>query len=219
MSEPLRVVLADDHVPTRAAVREALEADGFVVVAEVGDADAAVTAALTTSPDVCVLDIHMPGSGIVAAAEVAAALPGTAVVMLTASRHDDDLFASLRAGAVGYLLKDTDPHRLGPALRVVLAGEAVLPRAVVARVVGQLTVPTRARRGLRRRAPGSGLTPREQEILGLMGEGLTTDEIARRLFVAPVTVRTHISALLRKLRVPDREAAVRLVRERGSDGS
>jgi two-component system NarL family response regulator len=210
VSEALRVVIADDHEPTREAVREALEAGGCVVVAEAATAPAAVTAAEEHTPDVCLLDIHMPGSGLLAAAEISHSLPGTAVVMLTASRDDEDLFAALRAGASGYLPKDMDPDQIAPSLRGVLAGEAALPPWLVLKVVEQFrSEPKRVLRLKPKRAT-SQLTPRESEILGLMSEGLSTEEIAGRLFVAQVTVRTHISTILKKLRVPDRAAAVRL---------
>ncbi|MFC5382591.1 response regulator [Aquipuribacter nitratireducens] len=213
MSGALRVVVADDHGPTREVVREALEAEGCEVVADVGSASAALAAAHEHAPDVCLLDINMPGSGLLATADITRDLPGTAVVMLTASRDDEDLFAALRAGASGYLVKDMDPSRIAAALRGVLAGEAALPRWLVRRVVDELrSAPARVAPLRARRSP-SQLTPREQEILDLMAEGLTTDQIARRLFVAQVTVRTHISTVLRKLRVPDRAAAVRLAQE------
>lgn len=208
----LRIVVADDHPPTRSGVREALEQQDCVVVAEAATADDAVAAAKEHRPDVCLLDIHMPGSGIAAAAEITLTLPGVAVVMLTASRDDEDLFAALRAGASGYLLKDMDPGRLCPALRGVLAGEAVLPRWLVLKVVEQLRATPRRRIALPNRTSAAQLTEREAEILDLMSNGLSTQEIADRLFLAPVTVRTHIAAILRKLRVRDRKAAVRLAR-------
>jgi two-component system, NarL family, nitrate/nitrite response regulator NarL len=209
---PLRVVVADDHPPTRAGVREALEKDSCVVVAETAAADEAIAAAREHRPDVCLLDIHMPGSGIAAAAEIIHTVPDVAVVMLTASRDDEDLFAALRAGASGYLLKDMDPGRLAPALRGVLAGEAVLPRWLVLKVVDQLRATPRRRIALPNRATAAQLTEREAEILDLMSNGSSTQEIADRLFLAPVTVRTHIAATLKKLRVPDRKSAIRLAR-------
>ncbi len=217
MSETLRVVLADDHAPTRAGVREALEGQSCQVVAEASSAEGALRAAVEHRPDVCVLDIHMPGSGILAAADITQQVPDTAVVMLTASADEEDLFAALRAGASGYLVKEMDPARLGPALRSVLAGESVLPRWLVQKVATELRGRPRRRIPLPHRPKGVELTDREAEILDLMAEGLTTEQMAERLFVAKVTVRTHISALLRKLRVPDRQAAVRLLRG-GSSG-
>jgi DNA-binding NarL/FixJ family response regulator len=205
------VLLADDHPPTRAAVRGALEEDGFEVCAEVGDASAAVAAAVAERPQVCLLDIRMPGNGIAAAAEISARLPETSIVMLTVSRDDGDLFDALRAGASGYLLKDVDPDRLPDALRGVLAGEAALPGSLVARLVDEFR-----ERGPRRRLPllreerGAELTSREWEVLEFLRRGLTTGEIAERLFISQVTVRTHVASILRKLRVPDRKAAIKL---------
>jgi DNA-binding NarL/FixJ family response regulator len=206
-----RVLIADDHPPTRAGVKAALERDGFVVCAQAADARAAIEAARSERPDVCLLDIHMPGDGIFAAETIARELPDAAVVMLTVSRTDADLFNALRAGASGYLLKDIDPMRLPLALRGVLEGEAALPRRLVALLIEEF----RERRR-RRRIPlvgrrGVELTDREWEVLELMKQGLSTEEIAARLFISPVTVRTHVSAILKKLHVPTREAALELL--------
>ena len=205
------VLVADDHPPTRAGVRLALESGGFSVCAEVGDAAAAVEAAVRLRPNICLLDIHMPGNGIAAADEISRRVPEAAVVMLTVSQGDDDLFDALEAGAIGYLLKDTSPLRLPDALRAVLRGEAALPPHLVTKVVAEFR-----QRRRRRRVPLPGrkpvdLTDREREVLAMMRDGLTTAEIAERLFVAPVTVRTHVAAILRKLRVPNRRAAVELL--------
>jgi two-component system, NarL family, nitrate/nitrite response regulator NarL len=212
MSDVLRVVIADDHPPTRDGVRGALEQQSCDVVAEAATAAEAVSAAEEHRPDVCLLDINMPGSGIAAAAEITHAMPDIAIVMLTASRDDEDLFAALRAGASGYLLKDMDPARLAPALRGVLAGEAVLPRWLVLKVVDQFRATPRRRIALPNRSRAAELTEREAEVLDLMAGGLSTEEIAGQLFLAQVTVRTHIAAILKKLRVPDRKAAIRLAR-------
>ena len=160
----------------------------------------------------CLLDINMPGGGIRAASEITKALPDTAVVMLTASRDDEDLFEALRAGASGYLLKDMDPDRLGAALRGVMAGEAALPRTLALRVMRQLQAPSRRILRPTKGSAAARLTSRETEVLELMAEGLSTEQIAEKLFVGKVTVRTHVSNVLKKLRVPDRESAVRLVR-------
>jgi two-component system, NarL family, nitrate/nitrite response regulator NarL len=211
-----RVVLADDHAPTRAIVREALDEQGFDVVAEGDSAPAAVSLALELRPDVCVLDIHMPGGGISAADEISRALPEIAVVMLTASEDDRDLFAALRAGASGYLVKGMDPARIGAALTSALAGDTILPRWLVRQVAAEFQPPPRRRLLLPHRSTVVQLTEREAEILDLMVEGLSTEEMAKKLFVAQVTVRSHIAAVLKKLRVKDRESAVRLSRQ-GSD--
>ena len=201
------VLVADDHAPTRAGVHASLDAEGFEVVGEAASARAAVTMALELKPDVCLLDIHMPGSGIAAAEEIARTLPDCAIVMLTYSRDDDDLFDSLRAGARGYLLKDMDPDRIGPALHGVLSGEAALPRSLVAKVLQEFQGRTRRKLFVRETRPTQ-LTSREWEIMELLRQGLSTEDVARRLFVAPGTVRVHISSVLKKLQVPDRKSAL-----------
>ncbi|HEX5469318.1 MAG TPA: response regulator transcription factor [Gaiellaceae bacterium] len=211
MSTGVRVLVADDHPAARAGVAYALEAAGFEVCAMAEDAEAAVSEAARCSPDVCLLDVHMPGNGISAAGRITARLPQTVVVMLTVSRNDADLFDSLRAGAAGYLLKDIDPRRLPAALEGVLKGEAALPRTLVAQVIEEFR-----ERGRRRRLPlfatrGVELTSREWEVLELMRDGLTTGEIAARLFVTQATVRSHVAAILKKLRVPDRKSALALL--------
>ena len=207
----VRIVIADDHVPTRRGVRASLEDAGFDVCGEAGTAEGAVRSAVEQDPEVVLLDVHMPGGGIQAAAAIAEQRPNTQIVMLTASRDDDDLFDALRAGASGYLLKDTDPDRLGFALRGVLAGEAALPRELVARVVEEFR-----ERGRRRRLPvlrklDVDLTDREWGVLELLREELPTKEIAARLQISDVTVRRHVGAILKKLQVKDRAAAVRLL--------
>lgn len=206
----LTVVIADDHAPIRAAIRAALEADGFEVVAEAANADAAVALATSHEPNVCLLDIHMPGSGIAAAARVTVAVPRTTVVMLTYSRADEDLFDSLRAGARGYLLKDMNPDRVGAALRGVLDGEAALPRALVARVLDEFRS-TSKRRLLFRQRRAAELTNREWETMELLREGLTTEEVAERLFISAGTVRVHVSSVVRKLQATDRAQALRIL--------
>jgi DNA-binding NarL/FixJ family response regulator len=210
------VLIADDHVPTRAAVRAALERGGFDVCAEAPDAATSVALVRQLRPDVALLDIHMPGDGIRAAAEIAAHVPETSVVMLTVSSADADLFAALKAGASGYLLKDTDPARLPLALRGVLDGEAALPRTLVRRLVEEFQI---RGEGSWNRVPVLGkrparLTNREWEVLEGLGEGLTTAEISERMFISAVTVRSHVSSILRKLRVPNRAGAVRVLRGR-----
>ena len=208
------VLIADDHEAMREDVRAALERDGrFRVCAAVADAVRAVEAALYHRPRVCLLDITMPGDGIAAAWEITARLPETKVVMLTVSTDEDHLFAALRAGASGYLLKDIDRRRLPIALLDVLEGEAAMPRHLVARLIQQFRDPSPRRRPMAVHGPASRLTAREWEVLDLLRDELTTDEIAGRLYVSPATVRSHVAAIMRKLRVPDRDAVVRLLSE------
>ena len=167
-------------------------------------------AAVDGRPQVCLLDVRMPGGGVAAAWEISARLPETKIVMLTVSRDDTDLFAALRAGASGYLLKDIDPARLSDALESVLAGESALPGSLVARLVSEFRDRSPRRRTIVSEADGAQLTSREWQVLELMRQGLTTAQIARRLVVSPATVRSHVASMLKKLRVPDRESALRL---------
>ena len=124
---PRRVLIADDHVPTRARVRKVLERAGLVVCAEAATASGAVEAALRERPDVCLLDVHMPGNGITAAGRIAARLADTVIVMLTVSRERQDACDSMRAGAAAYLLKDMDPARMPEALEAAMRGEGQVP--------------------------------------------------------------------------------------------
>ena len=208
---PARVLIADDHAPTRSGVRQSLEGGGFEVCAEAADGEQAIALARKHRPDVCLLDISMPGGGgIKAAAAISEELPDTAIVMLTAFAGDDELFDSLKAGAAGYLLKETDPKRLPFALRGILDGEAAVPRRLVARLIDEFRS-----QGRRRRVPiggkrGPELTTRQWEVLELLGEGYTTTEIGRRLNVSPTTVRRHVSDILGKLGVSDRREAIAL---------
>ena len=206
----LRLVIAEEHGATRAGVRLTLEPHGFVVVEEAADRTAAVEAAARERPDLCLLDADLPGGAIAAAAEIAAVAPTTAVVMLGASADDEAVLGALRAGAQGYLLKNMDATRLPHALRGVVAGEAALPRTLVTRLIEEI------RSGRRRHSHaleqlGVELTGREWDVLELMREDLPTSTIAERLAISPVTVRRHVSELLRKLDVPTRSAAVALI--------
>jgi DNA-binding NarL/FixJ family response regulator len=204
------VVIADDHPATRLGVRMALMRGGFDVVAEVADGDAAVDAVERARPDVCLLDIGMPGCGIEAARKVAEVAPSTSVVMLTVSSSTDDVLAALRAGAVGYLPKDTSPDRLPAALCGVLKGEAALPRALVGVVLHRFRDYTAAVADPVRVGEVE-LTARESEILRMLRSGRKTAEIGDILSLSPVTVRRHISAGVAKLGVADRDAAIRAI--------
>lgn len=207
----IRVILVDDHPSARAGVRDTLEVDGdFEIVGEAANATDAVALAVELQPDLVLLDVHMPGSGINACQQIVAGCPDCAVVMLTVSRDDEDLFQSLRAGAAGYLLKDTDPERLPHALRGVLNGEAALPRTMVSRLVAEFRTRGRRRAPLLRRPEGASLTPKEWEVLELLHAGDTTAIVAEKLGMKAVTVRSHVASILKKLQVPDREAAFRL---------
>lgn len=214
--EELRVLLADDHAPTRDRIRDALHDGGCLVVADAATAAEAVALARQHRPDVALLDIHMPGNGIRAARDVVDALPDTVVVMLTASENPEDLVDAIRAGAAGYLLKSEDPDDLPGALRRVVAGEPAMAPALVLRIMDEFRAP--GRRRFRRTSPAAArLSSREWEVMDLLAGGATTDQVARRLFLSPTTVRVHVSSVLRKLRVKDRQSAIRLLQQRSGD--
>jgi DNA-binding NarL/FixJ family response regulator len=204
------VVVADDHQITRLGVRMALVSGGFDVVGEAADRDGAVKNVMSRRPDVCLLDIYMPGSGLHAAKTIADEAPETAIVMLTVSDSTEDVLAALRAGAVGYLPKDTRPDRLAAALCGVLKGEAALPRALVGRVLSEFRGLTAAGDDPLRVGEVE-LSTRESEILRLLSVGKTTIEIGKLLNLSPITVRRHISTGVAKLGVADRDAALRAI--------
>lgn len=211
--QPLRVLIADDHAPTRDDVRRALLQGGLDVCAEAADAAHAVQQALETKPDICLLDVRMPGGGVAAAWEIAARLPTTKVVMLTVSDDDADLFRALRAGAVSYLIKEIDFAVLPFALRDVAEGRAAIPPELVARMVTQFhSNDPRFRTTEVGTELGPRLTSREWDVLAGLAEGLSTRDIARRLQLKPSGVRAHISAVVQKLGVRNRQEAVEMFR-------
>jgi DNA-binding NarL/FixJ family response regulator len=207
------VVIADDHAATRAGLRRALNGDGFSVCGEAADAEAAVREAERHGPDLCLLDVQMPGGGIAAAATIKARRPETTIVMLTEAENDVELLDAVRSGAAGYLLKEMAPDRLPDALKDACTGAPAIPR----RLVGNLLEEMRRRpNGAHPRLPGRAntqLSRREWDVLELLRDGDGTGEIARRLSLSPVTVRRHLSSVVRKLEVPDRQAAVRLLEQ------
>jgi DNA-binding NarL/FixJ family response regulator len=218
--EPPTVVLADDHAATRVGVRAALVQGGFAVVAEVASADAAVEEVMRHRPDLCLLDLSMPGGGINAAARISEDAPETNIVILTVSPSEDDLLAAVVAGASGYVLKDTPAARLPQVLRRVLDGEAALPRSFQKRLVEELRSResqqrTRRRFVSRRHAGGADLTEREWEVLELLAASYPTTVVARRLGISEVTVRRHISSAVHKLGVANRAGAVDVLQRQG----
>jgi DNA-binding NarL/FixJ family response regulator len=202
----LRILIADDHAPTRDDIREILLADGrFEVCAEAANGPAAVAAALESLPDICVLDIRMPGSGVLAAWEITSRLPATRVVMLTVSEDEDDLFSALRSGASGYLLKDIDPLQLSDQLVGVAEGEAPLAPSVATHVVATFRGGEPRRRRLVGESGVERLTSREWEVVELARQGHSTAVIAERLSITTATVRSHQASALRKLRAADED--------------
>jgi DNA-binding NarL/FixJ family response regulator len=210
-SHDIRVLIADDHAATRTGVRRVLEAAGLSVVAEAVTSDEAVAASLEHRPSVCLLGVRIPGNGITAAERIAEALPDTKIVMLSADDRDEDVFRALRAGADGFLLKSTPAMRLSHAIRGVVHGEAALTRRLTARLIREFRDAGRRQRvSINISGRDVDLTSREFEVLERMRRGDRTGEIADRLQISDVTVRRHISTILKKLGVPDRRRAVEL---------
>jgi two-component system, NarL family, nitrate/nitrite response regulator NarL len=216
---PLGSVLIADAQPTwRLGIRVALEQAGFLVVAERPTAAEAVAGALTTRPDACVLDISLAGGGLHAARAVTMRLPDTAVIMLTPDPNEDELFAALGAGASAYLPKATGAVHLVATLRAVLAGEVVVPRAMVTSLVQELRMYERRRELARLAERDVHLTPREWQVMHLLDDDLSTSEVAAQLGISVITVRRHISHVLHKLGAHDRRTALRLFRNAADIG-
>jgi DNA-binding NarL/FixJ family response regulator len=215
-AKSLRVLIADDHAPTRKEVQRVLEDDPrFEVCATAADAVEAVGAAIQKRPEICLLDVRMPGSGLAAAWEIAARLPQAKIVMFTVSEEDRDLFAALRAGADGYLVKTMDLRRLPEALEGVALGEAAMPGALVARLLEEFRGrEPRWRSPAYRDSAERRLTSREWEVLELLAQGRSTAQIADKLVISASAVRAHITSIVRKLGVANRGAATELFRQR-----
>ena len=202
-ASPIRVVIADDHVLVRQGIRAFLETHAdLAIVGEAEDADGAVALAAEHHPDVALIDLVMPGGGIEATRSIRSVSPSTQVVLLTSFEDAQQIVAAVQAGALSCLLKDVDADALAEALRKAAGGEAVLHPRVAARLMDAL------RRGP---APGSevleSLSQREREVLALIAEGLSNQQIADRLGIGEKTVKTHVSNVLGKLNVSDRTQA------------
>jgi NarL family two-component system response regulator LiaR len=204
----IRVLLVDDHPVVRQGLRALLSThDGIDVVGEADDGAAAVTAAERLSPDVVLMDVVMPGmDGVEALRRIGERRPQTRVVMLTSYADEQQAMEAVDAGASGFLLKDASPRDVAAAIRAAHRGEAVLHPSVAAKLLAE-----------RRRPPAAhaDLTARELEVLRLIARGLQNKQIAAQLHLSEKTVKTHVSAILRKLDVTDRtQAAMYAVRER-----
>ena len=212
----IRVLLADDQGLVRAGFRALLDAEADVsVVGEAREGREAIELTRSLRPDVVLMDIRMPElDGLAATREIAAdrALAGVRIVILTTFEIDDYVFEALRAGASGFLVKDTEPVDLIAAVRLVAGGEALLSPSVTRRVIEEFAV--RAKE-----PPPSGdldeLTEREREVMALVGTGLSNEEIAGRLVVSPATAKTHVSRAMIKLGARDRAQLVVLAYEYG----
>lgn len=214
---PITVLLVDDEELVRSGFRLLLELeDGIEVVGEAGDGAEAAERARALRPSVVVMDIRMPGvDGIRATAEIARShgLEDTRILVLTTYETDDYVFDALEAGASGFLLKDAGPAELLHAIRVIAAGDALLAPRITRRLIGQVTAARRATAAAEERL--AVLTQREQEVLALVGRGLSNDEIGAELFLSPATARTHVSNAMGKLGARDRAQLVVIAYETG----
>jgi DNA-binding NarL/FixJ family response regulator len=208
-NEPMRVIVADDDPFARRMIKESLQRAGIVVVAEAHNGQQAVELALFYRPDVVLMDVVMPElDGISATRRIVKDLPEQLIVMLTSSDEDEMGFVGLRAGAVGYLSKDVDVDKLPQALEGARDGEAAISRRLSMQLIEQLRRVPEPATGMR--PVKSPLTAREWEVVDLLYEGRTTDEIADTLVLSTETVRSHIKNLMRKLGANTREQAVAL---------
>ena len=215
----ITVLLADDQALVRAGFRALLNAEPDIeVVAEAGDGLAAVKLAQQTRPDVVLMDIRMPGvDGLEATRRIVAdpALTGTKVVILTTFELDEYVFEALRTGASGFLVKDTEPVELLRGVRAVAAGDALLSPSVTRRVIGEFAVTATRSRTATPPPALDLLTDREREVLALVAEGLSNDQIAARLVISPATAKTHVSRTMIKLAARDRAQLVVYAYEAG----
>ena len=213
----MRVMLVDYHALVRAAVRQAIDGGGVELVAEAVTAEDAFALALSVRPDVLLLDIDLPGmSGLQMLEELAPRLPDTKIVMLTVSDSERDMLDSIARGAAGYLTKDLSPEALLRALRGTQRGELAMSRRFAARAIRHFAEAARRSRGVGGGGGAlEGLSPRENDVLRMLAEGLTDREIAAALVISPRTVETHVSNVLHKLNVRNRAEAAQRYRESG----
>ena len=210
------LLIADDQALVRVGLRKILESEpGMTVAGEAEDGERAVAAARRLRPDVVLMDIRMPAlDGIEATRRIIATRPATRVLILTTFGLDTYVYDALRAGASGFMLKDAPPEEIAAAVRIVARGEALLAPAVTRAVIEEFArrPPTPAPATP---AAVTDLTPREQEVLGLLVRGLSNPEICRRLVVSEATAKTHVAHILRKLDLRDRVQAVIYAYETG----
>ncbi|MFC3896989.1 response regulator [Lentzea rhizosphaerae] len=212
MDAVTRVVIADDHPVFRRGLKALLDGeDGLSVVGEAADGLSAVQVVLDLEPDVVVMDLHMPGlGGVDAAKQILETLPSLGVLVLTMHEDDELVFAAMKAGARGYLVKTTDDDEIVRAVQAIGAGEAIFSATIAQRMMGYFTAISSSKAVLFPQ-----LTDRERDVLELMASGLDNTSIAHRLSLSGKTVRNRVSAIFTKLQVADRAQAIVRAREAG----
>ena len=209
MDDPIRVIVADDHPLFLEGVVNSLRAaEDFAVVGQATDAAGALRLAHEHLPDIALLDVTMPGSGLRAARDIATTCPATKIVMLTVSEDEDNLLAALKAGACGYVLKGVSARELLAVLRSVHAGEVYVAPSLAWRLLGEMSKPRTAE-------PLDELTAREREVLELVATGLSNQEIGQRLGLAEKTIKHYMTNILAKLQVRSRVEAALLAHKIG----
>lgn len=218
MSAPT-VVIVDDHPVFRRGLQSLLEGAGMVVLAQAGDGLGGIAAVTLHRPDVVLMDLHLPDiNGAEATRRLVRDVPGVRICILTMFDDDDSVFASMRAGALGYLLKGADIDGIERAVRAVAEGEALYSAAIAQRMQAFFAASSGAGAGAGGAQPFPGLTPREREVLGHVARGESNAQIAQALELSPKTVRNVVSAVLAKLRVADRGQAIVRARDAGLGG-
>jgi DNA-binding NarL/FixJ family response regulator len=208
--ESIKVLIVDDHTLFRKGLVNVLEQqEGVEVVGEAKDGDEGIELARSTRPDVILMDVQMPGrNGIETTTVIREFLPEARIIMLTVSEEDEDLFSAVKAGARGYLIKNVEPEHLVKAIQLVYKGESVLPHSMASKVLNEFS--RIAKKAEEQGKPGvKPLTPREKEILQLLGKGGSNKEIANSLCLSEQTVKIHLKNILKKLHMNNRiQAAI-----------
>jgi DNA-binding NarL/FixJ family response regulator len=214
---PIRLMIADDHQLFREGVKALLATTtDIVIVAEAGDGSAAVAQCREIKPDIVLMDIHMPGlNGIEATKQILLGQPTTGIIMLTMLEDDASVFAAMRAGARGYLLKGASPQEMLSVIRAVAEGQALFGPAIASRLMNYFQELGRLPVAVNAATPFPELTERELEVLRLIAQGRNNQEIAQKLVISPKTVRNHITNIFSKLQVADRAQAIVLARQAG----